>query len=265
MHEVTRWLQQWRDDSSLYYAKLSLLDTSGDENIGIGNGSEGRLVSRMNSEPGLADPCADVLPRKRFERWLRLIGSIIMTAIVSFVWPTNALASDDTGWLGDEWQEREYRYVIIDQDVRDVLKELGYNLSMPVEISREVSGRVRGDIRTGSVEEFLEQISATNGLAWFFDGGVLHVNTRQEMTQRRFDLEGIDSQRLMDEIERARIGSPLRARLINGESTLQAWGPEPWIDSVARHVERLRKPASRGPSGVRVFRGGTATETSVVE
>ncbi|PXX94495.1 hypothetical protein CR158_00880 [Halomonas heilongjiangensis] len=205
------------------------------------------------------------MPRKRLGRWLRLIGFIIMTSVVSFVWSTDTSASDDAGWLGDEWQDREYRYVIIDQDVRDVLKELGHNLSMPVEISREVRGRVRGDIRSGSVEEFLEQVSASNGLAWFFDGGALHVTTRQEMAQRRFDLEGIDSQRLMEEIDRARIGNPLRARLINGDSTLQAWGPEPWIDSVARHVERLRQPAPRGPSGVRVFRGGTATETSVAE
>ncbi|MFQ3786218.1 hypothetical protein [Halomonas sp. A29] len=164
----------------------------------------------------------------------------------------------------EEWKEREYRYVIIDQDVRDVLREMGHNLSLPVEISREVKGRVRGDIRAGSAEEFLERVSAANGLAWFFDGGVLHVATRGEMTQRRFELNGIDSQRLMEDIERSRVGSPLRVRLVDGGSTLQAWGPPAWIDNVARHVERLRQPTPRGPSGVRVFRGGT-TETAVNE
>ena len=193
-------------------------------------------------------------------------GLSFMMCIGAAVWPAGTSANEeDRSWVGDEWQEREYRYVIIDQDVRDVLREMGHNLSIPVEISREVRGRVRGDIRTGSAEEFLAQISAANGLAWFFDGGVLHVTTREEMTQRRFDLEGIDPQRLMEEIDRLRIGEPLRARLTNGDSTLQAWGPPPWIDSVAQHVERLRQPAPRGPSGVRVFRGGRTTETSVNE
>lgn len=171
------------------------------------------------------------------------------------------MASDESSdWPGDGWQEREYRYVIIDQDVRDVLREMGHNLSIPVEISREVRGRVRGDIRAGSAEEFLEQISASNGLAWFFDGGGLHVTTRREITQRNFDLAGIDAQRLMENIDRSRIGSPLRARLLDEGSTLQAWGPPAWIDSVAQQVERLRQPAPRDPSRVRVFRGGTVSE-----
>ncbi len=177
----------------------------------------------------------------------------------------NCVAEEQVNsWPVDEWKEREYRYVIIDQDVRDVLREMGHNLSLPVEISHEVRGRVRGDIRAGTAEEFLERISAANGLAWFFDGSVLHVATRGEMSQRRFELDGIDSQQLMENIEASRIGTPLRVRLVDGGSTLQAWGPPAWIDNVARQVERLRQPTPRGSSAVRVFRGGT-TETAVSE
>lgn len=134
------------------------------------------------------------------------------------VFAISSWASDDDGegrWPSEGWQEREYRYVIIDQDVRDVLREMGHNLSLPVEISGEVRGRVRGDIRAESAEDFLEQISAANGLAWFFDGGGLHVTTRREISQQNFDLQGVDAQRLMEEVERSRIGAPLRARLIN--------------------------------------------------
>lgn len=172
-----------------------------------------------------------------------------------------AMASDESSdWPGEGWQEREYRYVIIDQDVRDVLREMGHNLSIPVTISREISGRVRGDIRGGNAKEFLDQISAANGLAWFFDGGELHVTTRQEITQRNFDLSTIDTRRLMENIGSMRVGSPLRARLLNEESTLQAWGPPAWIDSVAQQVERLQQPASQSPSRVRVFRGSSVSE-----
>lgn len=184
-------------------------------------------------------------------------------ALVAILCSASLAQESEAEWPADAWKEREYRYVIIDQAVRDVLREMGHNLSLPVEISREVRGRVRGDVRAETAEEFLDKISTANGLAWYFDGGVLHVATRGEMSQRRFELEGLDQQRLLDEIERARIGSPLRMRLVNGGSTLQVWGPPAWIESVAAQVERMREPARHGPR-VRVFRGGT-TETTVNE
>ncbi|MCE8020381.1 type III secretion protein [Halomonas sp. MCCC 1A11036] len=184
--------------------------------------------------------------------------------LMAILCSTTLAQEGEAEWPADAWKEREYRYVIIDQDVRDVLREMGHNLSLPVEISREVRGRIRGDVRAETAEEFLEKISTANGLAWYFDGGVLHVATRGEMSQRRFELEGLEQQRLLNEIERTRIGSPLRMRLVNGGSTLQVWGPPAWIENVAGQVERMREPARHGPARVRVFRGGT-TETTVNE
>lgn len=199
--------------------------------------------------------------------WKRLFVAMNHASICGFllIHCTSLLAQEsEVEWPADGWKEREYRYVIIDQDVRDVLREMGHNLSLPVEISREVRGRIRGDVQAESAAEFLQKISMANGLAWYFDGGVLHVATRGEMSQRRFELDGLDRQRLLDEIERTRIGSPLRMRLVNDDSTLQVWGPPAWIEDVAGQVEGMRQPASHGTGRVRVFRGGT-TETAVSE
>ncbi|EPC00818.1 hypothetical protein L861_13590 [Litchfieldella anticariensis FP35 = DSM 16096] len=189
----------------------------------------------------------------------------LMTSMGMSVWAASALAIGDPRWEGNEWLTKEYHYVIVEQDVRDVLTEFGRNLSLPVEISPQVRGRVRGNIRTGTAEEFLDQVSSANGLAWFFDGGVLHVATRQEMIQRTFELQGIDADRLMEAIDQSRVGDPLRARLIDGNAALQAWGPPAWIESVARRVDRLRQPTPTRSREVRVFRGSVSTKTQVAE
>ena len=112
-----------------------------------------------------------------------------------------------------------------------------------MEVSQRVEGAVRGNITAETARGFLEQVCAANDLAWFFDGGVLHVSTREEMTQQSFELTDIDSQRLMADIEGSSVGDPMRSRLVDGGDTLQIWGMNAWVDDVARRVERLRQPA----------------------
>lgn len=202
------------------------------------------------------------MKRHGFMSWIgRVLGSAVMAATIGVAsWPTLTLAVDEPR-AGAEWLKRDYHYVVIDQNVRDVLTEFGRNLSLPMEISRQVEGRVRGDIRGGSAREFLDQIAAANGLAWYFDGGVLHVASRSEITQRTFDLQGIDSAQLMRHLDRWNTGEPLTARLIDGGSTLRAVGPASWIESLAQRIQRLRQSPSTGPGEVRVFRGSVVRQS----
>lgn len=181
--------------------------------------------------------------------------------IVTLAWPVLALAANESRSAGKEWLKRDYHYVVIDQDVRDVLTEFGRNLSLPIEISRQVRGRVRGDIQGGNAEEFLDQIVAANGLAWYFDGGVLYVTSRSEITQRTLDLQGVDSAKLTHDLERWRVGEPLTARLVDGGSAIQAVGPASWVESVAQRIQALRQSPPTGTGEVRVFRGSVSTQS----
>ncbi len=159
------------------------------------------------------------------------------------------------------WAGRDYRYVVIQQDVREVLEEFGRNLSLPVAVSDAVTGEVNGDIDATRAGDFLRQVCAANGLAWFYDGYVLHVATRGELSQRLFDLDGVDRERLLAALARSEIGAPLDATLIDDGARLEVSGPPAWITSVARRLEGLRRPAPpAGPSGgVKIYRGSVAT------
>ncbi|WP_353980362.1 hypothetical protein [Salinicola endophyticus] len=159
------------------------------------------------------------------------------------------------------WAGRDFRYVVIQQDVREVLKEFGRNLSLPVAMSDAVTGEVNGDIDATRAGDFLRQVCAANGLAWFYDGYVLHVATRGELSQRLFDLDGVDRERLLAALARSEIGAPLDATLIDDGARLEVSGPPAWITSVAQRLEGLRRPAPpAAPSGgVKIYRGSVAT------
>ncbi|CAM3514725.1 MULTISPECIES: hypothetical protein [Halomonas] len=192
-----------------------------------------------------------------------MIYAILLSGPMILLFPAVTWASDESNGAA-EWMEREYRYLIVEQDVQAVLKEFGRNLALPMEVSQRVEGAVRGNITAETARGFLEQVCAANDLAWFFDGGVLHVSTREEMTQQSFELTDIDSQRLMADIEGSSVGDPMRSRLVDGGDTLQIWGMNAWVDDVARRVERLRQPAP-SPSndgGVTVFRGSITKQTA---
>ncbi|OLO05853.1 MULTISPECIES: hypothetical protein [Salinicola] len=161
------------------------------------------------------------------------------------------------------WAERSYRYVVIDQSVRDVLQEFGRNLSLPVEVSAAVDGEVRGDIHATTAGEFLEKVCQSNGLAWFFDGYVLHVAAREELARRSFDLDDVEIPLLRDDLEAAAIGAPLSIDFLDGRDRLEAMGPPSWLEEVAQRVESLRRtPSPSTPGEVRVFRGSVAAPTA---
>ncbi len=187
--------------------------------------------------------------RRRGARWRSLAVIALMLGLAG-----NGAFAADAPWAG-----RSYRYVVIDQKVRDVLQEFGRNLSLPVEVSSAVKGEVRGDIHAETAQAFLEQVCRANGLAWFFDGYVLHVAAREELGRRSFDLDGVDVSRLSAEIEATRIGSPLSADFQDGRHRLEAMGPPAWLTEVAQRVEDSRRtPAPSAPGEVRVFRGSVA-------
>jgi type II secretory pathway component GspD/PulD (secretin) len=87
--------------------------------------------------------------------------------------------------LGAEpkWPSGLYRYLVIDQDIKGVLIEFGRNAGLPVDVSDEVKGRLRGQVAaaTATAREFLDSLCDSHNLIWYFDGAVLHVNAKAEI------------------------------------------------------------------------------------
>jgi type III secretion protein C len=77
-----------------------------------------------------------------------------------------------------------YRYTVIDQDLVAALQEFGSNMSIRMNISPEVRGRVQGPFPDLSAREFFDRILRHNNLEAYYDGSVLHVTSAKEVQSR---------------------------------------------------------------------------------
>ncbi|WP_147272207.1 type III secretion protein [Phyllobacterium salinisoli] len=186
-------------------------------------------------------------------------------------WST-ALAAGGIAWLAATFPahcaeldllDRPYAYVLIDQDARGALREFGRNLGIPVDISDSVRGQVRGEIKAKTAGEFLRELAAANGLVWYFDGSVLHVNSSEEFTTQIIDAGRASGARVLDEMQRLRLTDPRFSIYFTPHSSaLRVSGPPSYIAMVRQVVSTVQPPPQTQADDprVRVFRGGRRDE-----
>src|ERR1041384_4810617 len=109
---------------------------------------------------------------------LKIVSPALTAAAILIGMPQVAAALDP------KWPPGPYKYVVIEQDLKDALIEFGRNISVPVKVSDEVKGKLRGDIGAGSAEDFFKRLTSSHGLVWYFDGSVLHEIGRASCRER---------------------------------------------------------------------------------
>jgi type II secretory pathway component GspD/PulD (secretin) len=169
------------------------------------------------------------------------------------------------------WFARPFRYVVINQDVRGILTELGRDIGVPVILSDKVAGRVRGEVieRAKSetdrptAGEFLTRLAEANALTWYFDGSILYVSADQEYSTQLIEVGPLRPQAIVAELKRLSLMDERFAVRSAGEvGLISVSGPPAFIAIVRQVAEKLRPPptvAGDDPR-VRVFRGGAPAE-----
>lgn len=166
-----------------------------------------------------------------------------------------------------KWPPGEYKYIVIDQDVRDALVELGRNLNVPVSLSDQVKGRVRGRLPTGTAEQFLTRLCESYGLVWYFDGAMLHVNAMTELKTELIEVGRDKAAEMVHKLGAKEFGiADARYPIKGSEDTgiVSVSGPPPYISLVRETLTAMARSAgpTRAREGgleevrVRVFRGG---------
>ena len=167
-----------------------------------------------------------------------LLGTSISTA--------PALAGEPT------WPNGPYMYVVIDQDIRDTLRELGHNIGAQVKISDQISGqRIRGKLPTDSAKAFLNALCDSYGIVWFYDGGVLHFSAEAEARSEPLNLGVVSADTFIKKIEDPRF--PLKKVDWN---VVSLFGPPPYIASAKQTLASMQKPSQQKQKVVTVIRAG---------
>lgn len=153
------------------------------------------------------------------------------------------------------WGDKPYGYRVIDQDLQTLLREFGRNTGVATRISPKITGSVQSMPVDLPPREYLDRIATNHGLAWYYDGGTLHVTPADEVQAKVIDLP-VEMELLRSML--ADIGAlddryPLRSSAKQGVAIVN--GPQAYVSLVEQAIEVLRR---RTRAEVLVLRGGSS-------
>lgn len=158
--------------------------------------------------------------------------------------------------LEPKWPSGNYKYIVVDQDLRDILTEFGRNLNMNVKLSDQVTARrIRGRIPLMTAEQFLKRICDSYGLVWYYDGSVLHISSETEVRTELVELGGISPIGVNDKLQALGVtDSRFTIRSTSDVKVLSVSGPPPYLSLVRQTLATMQKAAL--PRTVREIQDG---------
>lgn len=159
--------------------------------------------------------------------------------------------------LGD----KPYSYVVLDEDLRDVLRQFGANLGLRVVVSDAVHGRVRGRRDALPPVEFLDRLAKEFGFDWYYDGRTLFVTADSETITKMISLGGADAAALDSSLKALGIADDrFELRPTPRGDAVMAAGPPRYVELVEQAAQALAKPPAPPTSGVTIYRGSSAQQ-----
>lgn len=159
------------------------------------------------------------------------------------------------------WPDGPYKYITVDQSVRDALIELGRNMGVTVRVSDQVKGRLSGTMPTGTAKTFLDELCNRYGLIWHFDGLVLNVATEAEVRHETIPLDANAAAGAEEKLTRLGVIDPrFSLKVSQQDDVVQVAGPPSYIDLVKKTlgISNHAKQSAQKIVPVRVFRGRQA-------
>jgi type II secretory pathway component GspD/PulD (secretin) len=165
-----------------------------------------------------------------------------------------------------KWPKEPYSYLVIDQDLRDVLTEFGRNIRVPIKLSDGVARRrVRNDVAVAPPREFLQRLCDAYGLVWYYDGAVLHISDDDEVRTELLYTGALGVESLLSKLNGLGVADSRYVIRAGGSGgVISVSGPPPYVALVRKTIDALEKanaprPVQEVTDGdamkVRVFRG----------
>lgn len=161
-------------------------------------------------------------------------------------------------FAGINWKTPSYTLVARDMPLRQAFDTFGVAQGMSVVMSEQVGGNLSGDFNDVAPQEFLDRISTTHNLIWYYDGAALYIYGASEITSSLMDLQYMRDGnviRLLRELGLEDRRFPIRSAA-NGELILVS-GPPRYVQLIGETIARadsLKRQRSFSEIETRVFR-----------
>ena len=164
----------------------------------------------------------------------------------------------ELSFAGIKWKTPAYSLVARDMPLRQALDTFGVAQGMSVVMSDQVAGNLSGDFKDIAPQEFLDRISTTHNLIWYYDGTSLYVYGAGEITSSLMELQYMRDGNvilLLRELGLEDRRFPIRSAS-NGELILVS-GPPRYVQLIAETIARadnLKRQRAVSEIDTRVFR-----------
>ena len=161
-------------------------------------------------------------------------------------------------FAGIPWKTPAYSLVAREMSLRDALDTFGVAQGMSVVMSKGVNGVLSGDFKDLKPADFLDRISTTHNLIWYYDGTALYVYGAGEITSSLMDLQYMKDGNVIMMLRELGLEDrrfPIRSAS-NGELILVS-GPPRYVQLIAETIARadnLKRQRSFNEIDTRVFR-----------
>ncbi len=148
---------------------------------------------------------------------------------------------------------------VVDQDLADVLSELGDQAGWRVSVSPAVHGRVHGRLPPATATASLDRLARMFGFEWYYDGETVYVSAYGESASKLLALGGVGVDRLSRTLSQLGIADPRWPIRTADEAGLGlAEGPPRYLALIEQTLAALPAPGVRSGE-VHVFRGAAAS------
>lgn len=168
-----------------------------------------------------------------------------------------------------EWAGNRFVYATNGSSVADALNVFAAGQHIPLRVDGHVAGVVSGRFAMPP-ERFLDTLSASYGLVWYYDGAVLQVSLASGQTRIAIRPNFLSAGALRDALVRAGLtDAHFPLQVDDAVHTVIAHGPATYVERIRLAARRFEGDArKRVRTAVRVFRLSVATaadETRVVD
>lgn len=159
-----------------------------------------------------------------------------------------------------KWPSGAYKYITVDQPVKDALIELGRNIGVPVNVSKVVKGRLGAGMPAGTAREFLDRLCKRHGLVWHFDGTALNVTVEAETRTEMIVLDADTASSAAERLKKLNVAdSRFPVEISQKDGVASVSGPPSYVALVKKALAvspaRALKTSEDRVVTVRVFRG----------
>lgn len=152
-----------------------------------------------------------------------------------------------------DWRDGDYSHVAINETLQDIIRDFGRGQGVSTFVSPTINISVNGSYEPAPAEDFLNRLTAENGLMWFELNGTIYVHRLEEILSRFVSLNHADADGVVEAIRDLGLASEQLPIRVSHGRLMRLQGPDHYLESLESLIASMDLPQPADPEQDRLF------------